>query len=96
MCKNRCLYHNHFLSRFREILREPSVLSNYEDICLDSNLKLDKEVSMDLLEHLVALYIPVRTFSFAKDVREKHKLAKKQVKNGPYELKLRKAISRED
>ena len=71
----------------RETLKEPSVLSNYEDICLDSNLKLDKEVSMDLLENIVALYIRVRTFSFAKDVQEKHKLAKKQAKNGPYELK---------
>ena len=71
----------------RETLKEPSVLSNYEDICLDSNLKLDKEVSMDLLENIVALHIRVRTFSFAKDVKEKHKLAKKQIKNGPYELK---------
>jgi len=32
---------------------------------------------MNLLEQILTLFVRLRTFSFAKDIREKHKLAKK-------------------
>ena len=55
-----------------EILKDPSVLSNYNNVCLNASLEISKEVSFDLLEHLVTIYFRVRTFSYAKDIREKH------------------------
>ena len=64
------------------VLKDPSVLSNYNDLCLDANVKVEKEVRMDLSELMVTLHVKMRTFSFAKDIREKHKLlpSKKEVK----------------
>ena len=55
-----------------EILKDFSVLSNYNNVCLNASLNISKEVSLDLLEHMVTIYFRVRTFSYAKDIREKH------------------------
>ena len=79
-----------------EVLKDPSVLSNYNDLCLDANVKVEKEVRMDLLEHMVTLYVRVRTFSFAKDIREKHKLSKKEVKKRSLRTEIKKASSSKD
>ena len=79
-----------------EILKDSSVLSNYNNICLNANLKISKEVSLDLLEHMVTIYFRVRTFSYAKDIREKHKVAKKQVKKRSLRTEIKKSSSSTD
>ena len=55
-----------------EVLKDSSVLSNYNNVCLNASLEISKEVSLDLLEHMVTIYFRVRTFSYAKDIRGKH------------------------
>ena len=42
-------------------------------VCYSTNSKVDSEISMNLLEQML-------TFSFAKDICEKHKATKKNVK----------------
>lgn len=79
-----------------EILKDSSVLSNYNNICLGANVKISKEVSMDLLEHMVTIYFRVRTFSFAKDVREKHKISKKQARKRSLRTEIKKSSSSTD
>ncbi|XP_065068671.1 uncharacterized protein LOC135693981 [Rhopilema esculentum] len=76
-----------------EILKDPSVLSNYNDICLNASLEISKEVSMDLLEHMLTIYFRVRTFSFAKDIREKHKISKKLAKKRSLRTEIKKSSS---
>ena len=56
------------------------ITSNFKTICYDVDPKVDTEISMNLLEQILTLFVRIRTFSFAKDVREKHKAAKKSSK----------------
>ena len=79
-----------------EILKDSLVLYDYNDICSNSNLKINKEVSMDLLEHMVTIYFRVRTFSYAKDIREKHKISKKQAKKRSLRTEIKKSSSSTD
>ena len=79
-----------------EILKDSSVLSNYNNICLNASLKISKEVSLDLLEHMVTIYFRVRTFSYAKDIREKHKVSKKQAKKRSLRTEIKKSSSSAD
>ena len=79
-----------------EILKDSSVLSNYNNICLNASLKISKEVSLDLLEHMVTIYFRVRTFSYAKDIREKHKVSKKQAKKRSLRTEIKKSSSSTD
>ena len=60
-----------------EILKDSSVLSSYHDIFLCANVEVSKEFGLDLLEQMMTMYFRVRTFSFAKDIREKHKISKR-------------------
>ncbi len=46
---------------FEKILKDSSVLSSYNYVCLNASLEISKEVSMDL-------YFRIRTFSNAKDI----------------------------
>ena len=79
-----------------EILKDHSVLSNNNDICLNASLKISKEVSMDLLEHMMTIYFRVRTFSFAKDIREKHTISKKLAKKRSLRTEIKKSGSSTD
>ena len=58
------------------LLRHPDVVSNYALICDDTPQKVSKEFCHNLLDHLLTLYIRVRSFSFARDVINKNKLSK--------------------
>ena len=46
-----------------------------------SSEQVSKEVAINLLEHLIALYIRVRIFSLVKDKRELHKMESKKKKD---------------
>ena len=73
----------HFLTKLvtqeivQVMLTNCTVLSNYKSVCNEIDPQVNKEISMNLLDHLLTLFVRVRTFSYAKDVREEHKLAKK-------------------
>ena len=64
----------------KNMLENCTITSNFKTVCYDIDPKVDSEISMNLLEQILTLFVRIRTFSFAKDVREKHKAAKKSSK----------------
>ena len=62
------------------MLENYTITSNFKTVCYDIDPKVDSEISMNLMEQIVTLFVRIRTFSFAKDVHEKHKAAKKSSK----------------
>ena len=62
-----------------ELLEKPSVLFYYK-IRDQADENVSKEIAFNLLEHLITLYIRVRTFSLVKDKRELHSIWSKKKK----------------
>ena len=42
------------------------ILINYYSVCNETPKEVEKEVALNLLEHMFTLYIRVRTFSYAR------------------------------
>ena len=61
----------------KKMLENCVITSNFKTLCYDIDPKVDSEISINLLEQILTLFVRIRTFSYAKDVREKHKAAKK-------------------
>ena len=75
----------------KKMLEDSVILSNFKTICLDVDPKVDSEISMNLLEQILTLFVRIRTFSYAKDVREKHKAAKKLSKKRSLRTEIKQA-----
>ena len=75
------------------LINNSSVLSNFKSVCYGVDPKVSKEISMNLLEHLLTLFTRVRTFSYAKDIREKHKAAKKISRKHSLRTEIKKSSS---
>lgn len=58
-----------------------TVLSNFKLICDEIDLKVEKEVCMIVLEHLLTLFVKVRIFLYAKDICENKNKATKRKNN---------------
>ena len=58
------------------------MLQRYRGGCIvsESSLEIDKRVSKDMLHIINNLYLRVLSFSFARDVIQKHKINQKQLK----------------
>ena len=63
-----------------QLLENPSVWSNFNKVRNQSAEKVSKEIALNLLDHLITLYIRVRTFSLVKDKREMHKITSKKAR----------------
>ena len=59
----------------------PCVISNFDALCYDIEPKLNKEISLNLLENMLLLFTKVPAFSFARDVKEtlKARIKKKKL-----------------
>ena len=66
------------------------VLSNYHLLLSAAELPSEIHVSKDILQSIVNMYVRVRSFSFAKDIIQRHKIKAKQTKS----KSLRKEINR--
>ena len=56
-----------------KLLVNAEVLTNYSNICSDiSDVK--KEIALNLLEHILTLYVRLRSFSYAEDKVQAHKI----------------------
>ena len=51
------------------------IVSNVNSICSGIYPKIKKEISLNLLKHMLTLFVSVRSFSYARNVRGKHKAA---------------------
>ena len=80
----------------KEVMKDCSVLSYYNTICSTIDISINKELRKNVLEHMITLYFRVRTFSFAKDVREKYKVAKKKVRSRSLRTSIKIASSSTD
>ena len=60
-------------------------------VCQESEHKINKELAVNLLEHLLTLYLRVRSFSYAKDQVQKHKMDTKTVKQSALRNELQKS-----
>ena len=54
-------------------LKNITINSNFNAIILSVDIHMKKEFRINILKHILTLYFRVGAFSFAKDVREKHK-----------------------
>ena len=50
------------------------VFSNFNSLCYDTEPRVNKEISFNLLENTLTLFTPVHYFCYAKDIKEKHKI----------------------
>ena len=73
-----------------ELVEKPSVLFYYNII---HDEKVSKEITFNLLEHLITLYIRVRTFSLVKDKRELHSIWSKKKKKRSLRTEIKKSSS---
>ena len=79
-----------------ELLEKPSVLFYYNKIRDQADEKVSKEITFNLLEHLITLYIRVRTFSLVKDKRELHSIWSKKKKKRSLRTEIKKSSSNLD
>ena len=63
-----------------EMLQNCHVVSNYKLICYGVEPKVPVAICFNILKKMLMLFTRVRMFSYAKDIREKYKSKKKQVK----------------
>ncbi len=61
-------------------LKDTALKSNMSCIIAKADLEIDKEVATNVFESLIHLFIRVRSHSFAKDIKEKHKRKKSLTK----------------
>ena len=63
-----------------DLISNCGILSYFSKICNKSVEKVPKEIALNLLEHILMLYIRACTFSFVKDKKELFKLEAKKKK----------------
>ena len=73
------------------MLENCTIKAKFNTICYDIDPEVNSEIGINLLEQI--LFVRLRTFSFSKDVREKHKAAKKQSKKRSLRNQLKQANS---
>ena len=74
-----------------KLITNSDVLAQVLVVCQESEHKINKELGVSLLEHLLTLYLRVRSFSYAKDQVQKHKMDTKTVKQSALRNKLQKS-----
>ena len=68
----------------------PCVISNFGALCYNIQPKVNKEISLNLLENMFLIFTKVCVFSFARDVKERFNARIKKTKS----LSLRKEIKK--
>ena len=80
----------------KEMVSDFRILSYFRNVYSSVDPKVSKEVSLNLLEHIVGLYVRVRSFSHAKDVKERYKLSKNITKQKALRKEIKKKSSTTD
>ena len=73
-----------------------SLVSEMLQNCHVVEPKVPDEICFNILEKMPMLFTRVRSFSYAKDIREKYKSKKKQVKKSSLRTEIKKASSSTD
>ena len=75
---------------FQEMLHDCHIISSFKNISYSAELEVSKEITFNLLESMLLLFTRVRSFSYARDVREKHGNAKKQANKSSLRTGIKK------
>ena len=76
-----------------EMLSDIYIISSFKTIWFSAQLEVPKEIAFNLLESMLMLYTRIRSFSYARDVREKHRISKKQGKKSSLRTEIKKSSS---
>ncbi|XP_067042159.1 uncharacterized protein [Acropora muricata] len=76
--------------------KDTEVVAFFNDIVSESSLEIDKRISKDMLHNIINLFLHVRSFSFAKDVIQNHKIKQKQVKAKSLRKEIKRASGGKD
>ena len=82
----------YFASKFRLVIKyfelveemqaNSIIISNYDSLCYNIVPKVNKGLSLNVLENMLELFVIVRMFSFDRDIKGKHKVKNKKQKIG--------------
>ena len=72
------------------------IIPNYDSLCYSTDPKVNKELSLNLLESMLELFVKVRMFSFARDIKEKHKVKNKKAKARSLRTEIKKSSRSKD
>ena len=78
-----------------EVRKNMIVKSNFKSLYESVDLGIDKEVSCNLLEKLLLLYVRIRCHSYARKVKEDSKVEQKLMKQKSLRTEIKKSISKE-
>ena len=74
-----------------EAVQDTKLRSYYDNLCQNAESSVDKETSVNLLEQILGLFIRVRSYSYALDVKEEHKANYSKVKMHSLRTELKKS-----
>ena len=72
------------------MLHDCHIISSFKNVRYSAELEVSKEISFNLLESMILLFTRVRSFSYSRDVREKHRNAKKQANKSSLRTEIKK------
>lgn len=72
------------------------VLSSFQSMVSDAEVLTVSNVNKDVLHAIVSLYIRVRSFSFAKDVIQSHKIKAKRIKTKALRKEIMRSCDQEE
>ena len=64
----------------KDLITNCGILSNFGKLKNESDEEVSEEISLNLLEHVMMLYIRAKTFSFVQNKQQLHKIESKQKK----------------
>ena len=86
--------------KYSELVQEMQansiIISNYDSLCYSIEPKVNKELSLNLLECMLELFVKVQMFSFVRDIKEKHKVKNKKLKARSLRTEIKKSFSSKD
>ena len=71
-------------------MQDPNLLQFYENLCNKVGITIDEEISFNLLEKLLGLFVCVRSHTYACNIKERHKLKVKEAKKHSLRTELKK------
>ena len=71
----------------------PCLISNFNALCYDIESRVNKEISLNLLENMVLLFTNVCAFSFSRDVKKRFRAPIKKTKSRSLRREIKKADS---
>ena len=75
-----------------QLLEDTFVLGCFGDMRRSAEEKVSKEISLNLLEDMLTLYIRVRSHSYAKDKQQHHKIVKSLNKSRSLRTEIKKKL----